>query len=766
MRELKKETKLIIGIGLTVVLLAVIAVIVILAVAASRKGTQLLSLSYSWVETNKDGRVDIYDGRFVAQIDGAYALVNDNRVISKKYGSLILADGDKLIYRFLTDGGEGGYIDRDGNETERVAVNGDLIFDTDGYTDFSFTYARQNGRAQARLGDKKSAGYDVVFRNSEVKPFGEIDQTDLTDVIPRFSGGTPAGVFFARNGTGDAATYYVSSLSGANERVLELAKSNSVKPIEKLTAEFITLNDGQNNFTTYLLPSLEQVAELNGVDPDKIYSKNGLIAADKGGEVLFVTGGGAKTAAGKNGADAITEFKAAAQNRALLAYSGSGYGYFDGSVLSRIADVGALRTTDGELFRLGDKILNAELKNVLPDVAAAELEYIADDKREYYIVKPSGGGELSSLYVYDGSTLIKKLDGVSHTYGDKDFFIGEYGYKNGGARREYGLYFISGGKIYDAELNVIGEGDSLPAPGVLYKDGIYSDLSGKRTIGGVTVTYPVYAHADLMYERDAGGAFVSFVKPDTENKYTKTSGVIFQKADGVYSFDERLVASSAMAEGEKVEFAYLTDQGALVVVTDRAMYCGDDSVATQNYEAAYPFGSGLYACATKSRIDVFRAAKRGFEKTASYSASAVTITAVSKSNVVFADGGGRASLIDAGGKIAVSPRYDGILLYGEYAVLRLKNLCAVASLKGRPVTDFKYVFESVVPLGGFAMGITTGGGTELINSKGSSVAKNVAYGRLESNNYIKRGGVWARDPNVRYYFIAADGVYRMIKEVN
>ena len=73
MKELKKETKIIVGVSITLVLLAIIATVVVLAVKSAKRGTQLLSHEYVWVE-NKNGKVTMRDGLFVAAVDGGYVL--------------------------------------------------------------------------------------------------------------------------------------------------------------------------------------------------------------------------------------------------------------------------------------------------------------------------------------------------------------------------------------------------------------------------------------------------------------------------------------------------------------------------------------------------------------------------------------------------------------------------------------------------------------------------------------------------------------------
>jgi hypothetical protein len=106
----------------------------------------------------------MYNGRFIAALDGGWALMNDDKVISRKYSSLKLIDKEKLIYEFSTLDGKYGFIDTKG------AVLLPLTYD-DCETRFSKTWYKDERRILpiwVKCGDK--CGFVDMDGNIVIQP--------------------------------------------------------------------------------------------------------------------------------------------------------------------------------------------------------------------------------------------------------------------------------------------------------------------------------------------------------------------------------------------------------------------------------------------------------------------------------------------------------------------------------------------------------------------------------------------------------------------
>lgn len=719
MKEIKKETKIIVGISITVVLLAIIATVVVLAVKSVKRGSQLLSHEYVWVD-NDDGEVTMLDGLFVAAAEGGYVLVNEDKVVSAKYADLRLVDAENKIYEFSSFDGNYGRIDGNGKELISVKASGDFIGDTAKFTDYDFCVRYENGGVLAGLCEKR---FDRIYKHSQIEEVMSAlgSYGDYESVLP-------SGIFFAK---ADGKYYIVSSLSADN--MIELSGSTVVK----IAYGFVTLS-GADGLVTYALPSLEKADSLDGISGENIFGKDGKLFYFDAGRIHRV-----------GGEDFEVSFKpekiiAAAENKALFVGGGQGIFYDNGVVTEgRFEDLGVI-------YRVGSKLVYADTLGVSA-VENETLTRINSGDKIFFLVGEVVNGT-NALYEYKNGALEFKSDAAYTTYKNSYFESSRY-------KGEYEVYFMYGGKVYDTDFNAISDGIIVRKNLILKGGNVYTDLKGGNEIRDVERFYDVYDFA--------GNAI---------NEY------LYVKKDGLYTSNDSLLNSefdSAVLRAFKAEngaYVFVTEKG--IVCSQSVIYSSEynDCVLMSKSNIALISDSQVRVVkATKrgfetvSSYGFFSASLDGGFKSANGAFGGVTFGKTCAKGVVFGVGNGKSGFVDADGRLVISPAYDGVYVSEYYAVLANGSgdglRYAATDFRGRLLTDFEYT--QVLPFGNFMIGLKADGTAEIINSRGNNVAKNIVFGDfLSVENYVTVSGRYVEDGNTDYLFVNVGGKYRLLRTYN
>lgn len=713
MKELKKETKIVVGVSITLVLLAIIVTVVILAVKSAQRGTQLLSREFVYVE-NDDGAVTMRDGLFVAATDGGYVLVKEDKIVSKKYAQLRLVDEKEKIYEFASFDGGYGRINASGSELVSVKSNGNFIGDTAQFTDFDFCYRFENGKIYAGLCEKP---FDKVFRHSETEVVFDFLGADYNE--NKHVNVLPSGVFFA---VSDGKCYIASY--GAANTMIELNELS----IERLSYDFITLG-GAEGYKTYKLPDLEYVSELDGVSGGDILAKDGKLFRYNAGKVSMI--GGAEFEVPFK-PDKVVE---TAENKALLTGDGQGVFYNDGVIMSgRFED-------HGVLYRVGDAVVYSGGLGVSGVEGRFLTRVDADDKIFFFVGEINGGKR--ALYEFENGALEFRSDSASTTYENAYFESSRY-------RGVYDTYFMYDGRIYDTDFNIIGSG-RIVRKNLIENGSTYTDKNGNNVVENVERFYDVY---DFKYE--------------PANEY------VFAKADGLYTAKDKLSVEldspiEYVFKAENGVYVIKTEKG--LTCANSVIYDAEDAecVFMSNSNIALISDTQVRVVkATKRGFEnvatygVFGATLDEKYKAANWNAYGFTLGNVSASGVVFKVSTGKKGFVNSDGRLALPPVYDDIKLTESYAIVKNNGVYAVADFHGKFVTDFEYV--NIKGIGAFAVCLRNNGSAEMINARGNNVAKDVIFGNeLEVNNYVTINGKYVIDTEVDYAFVNVNGKYRLIR---
>ena len=737
MKELKKETKIIVGVSITLVLLAIIATVVVLAVKSAKRGTQLLSHEYVWVE-NKNGKVTMRDGLFVAAVDGGYVLAKEDKILSKKYADLRLVDEEKKIYEFASFDGTYGRLDSDGKEIADsvTKANGNFIGDTAQFTDFGFCTYYDGGMAYAKLGNAKSG--DAL----ESKRYAKIYKHGETEAVLSQVGGTGnyenvlrSGAFFALR----SDKYYIASVYGDGVEI-ELSGVS----VDRLCYGFITLS-GAEGLKTYSLPRLEHIPELDGISGENISEKNGWLFYYDDGRVKIVGDEGFPVSFKPD--RVVGREKVEGKDwryRTLLTGEGKGV-YNDGSYINE-----GYFQDFGVLYRVGSKLIYAETL----EASAVENEYVTkietDGKIFFFIGEANAG--MRALYEFKNGGLEFKSDAAYTTYGDPLFEDKRY-------KGEYETYFMYGGKTYDADFSLVGDG-VIVRRNLLKNGNDYTDIKGNNKIENVSLVSDVYD-----YEGNAIDEYL-FVRG---NEYFLSNDP--KTPIGFDSGFRRVVKA---------------ENGVYVFVVEGGLKCAGDeeTLYVDNCKEYVLMSNSNIALISDSQVRIVKPTKRGFEEVASYGFFGVSLDVNYKlmnnekygvvfgktcqRGVVFRDANGNAGFIDSDGRLALSPVYDEIALTEHYAIVKNGGRTseysryAVADLHGRMITGFEY--EKVMPLGSFVMGLKADGSAEIVNARGNNVAKDVVFGDyLLVENYVTQSGRYVLDSKIEYIFVNVNGKYRLVR---
>ncbi len=719
MKEVKKETKIVIGISITLVLLAIIVTVVVLAVKSAKRGTQLLRTEYAWVE-NDGGVVTMRDGLFIATVDGGVVLIKEDKPISKKYAELRLVDEENKIYEFAAFDGHYGRIDENGNEIISVASNGDFIGDTAKFTDFDFCISDDGGKYYAGVCEKR---FDRIFKHGET---GYV--ISVLGGSSQFENVLPSGIFFARDGD----KYFIASSLEA-DKVIELNEYT----VEKLAYDFITLA-GAEGRVTYSLPSLERVSALDGVAGENIFGSDGVLFYYDAGKIRRI-----------GGEEFAVSFKprrivAQTENKALFVGNGTGV-FCDGGVVTEgtFEDLGVI-------YRVGTKVIYAHSLGVSAVENATLTRINSGDKIFFFVGEVVNG--TAALYEYKDGALEFKSDAAYTTYKDPYFESSRY-------KGEYDVYFMYGGVTYDTDFNVVADGTIIRRN--LVRDGnVYTDLKGGNEIRDAERFYDVYDFAgdaldEYLFARSDGFLYTSNDK-QLLSEFDAAVTRVVKAENGTYVF----VTSGGLACGQDVIYSSEYDD---------CVFMDDSNIALISSSSVRVVKATKRGLETVSSYGFFDVALDSYYRSSNKTANGVIFGKTCAKGIVFTAGNGKSGLIDSDGRLSIAPSYDGIYLTEYYAVLMNGDgenaRFAISDFRGRQVTDFEYI--SVLPLGSFAAGLKADGTAEMINARGNNVAKNIVFGDVLSvKNYVTVSGRYAIDEKVDYAFVNVGGKYRLVRIYN
>lgn len=690
-KSIKREYKILIGISIIVLSIAIIFTIVLLAITSGSASTVLYNKAYSIINGT------VVDDTIIGVYKGDYVLVHEDGILGARYDYIELYDEEKGIYVFC-DGEYWGKMDKNGKELERYRSNGIPI--KKGHYKYFMYSDVLTGKHYASYYDENTdkfismGGYDKIFQMDEIFSINGLNVSASkveADIVIILSGGK----------------YFIKSF-------------NTGAQIEITATPYFTSGTVTIDFVTYNLETLTKIEELRGASPQGSFSgvkfdfsyvnqmfvkvENGILSFKKGahatsivtpkilqmGEDYFLISNTLNNLENFTYMEYYNGIQYIKGNGKKLEIGGKNYFYLEGYLI------------DGNGVILGTV------------TGGENIEIIGNDK----IL----AGD--NLYTLANEKLTLSLSHIRHFQYEQSEHLGG---------KEIN-YYVSDTEVYNDKLEKIVSGVGITPVdiGVFKAGNTYYNDNGKKVEGVLkAVKAQSYAFGSIpesyKYIFDIGNKFVTF------------DGLIFDRAK---------------LEKEVSLFTRMGNNFFAIVKSKMVFADGESSIDIAGFKDIDIVNNNIIAVSFESAIKTYRVMGRRVINQDSYFGVSVSMEDATKYGLVYTSNGLK-GIINKKGDVTLNPTYTELILAQDFALAANTTaqefFGGIISFDGYQRTKLEYSYLILMKDGALARKsdetfvlFNENGSSLLDNIKGIEVLKNINTDKSNEVRYnyyaLKMGG--------------------------
>lgn len=763
---LSKKKKIVIGAIITVMILAIIIGIVMLAIRAGERKSYLLPQKFISVEKQ------VIDDTFWGQLTDGYVIVKDGETISKKYTYIerytTVLDTEQFFYYHTSDNYY-GHLDDNGKEISRYKADGTFIVGSMKENSYPFYYKYHNDKYAVYSNGKYVGEFDYVYKYAEFYNGFNNDNTK--------GNGLPTNLLMYKeiDDESNEDSIYLTLASDLSKK-LDFTKLMQDKNYV-LTQSTVSIFDADlNKYSTYSLKDLSLIEELDGFIPsgtDKLdLKKEKSFISYKGDVISTQIDVDNKVIKYKShiynvevDADEFVLYKAENNNLLLTAKKNNvliGYVFCSNDGKAEFFDITstAIMTRysgSDKLYQLADGNLKGIIFDDNLNIISRDLPNLTQIKDSYhtYYTYVDAETDYTHFYIFDGNKLIKQKELLKMNV---LVFKQEITEKTTN-------FFVSENKVYDNQFKMKFEtkdsSDVLLPYGQIspVSDYPFVKLEGDEetvfSLNGnefnavdkvIKLNKAYYSEADL---------FIDYIIVDNSGvAYSYNGGEIFTESDKFNYKNNDMVA------------AYYGTGGRVVVETSKKfLYSKDTSV---RFDSFVFFASGYYAVIQDNSIITYTGNRNGLQEIARRTFDSkpkfiVNAGELNSYGLVY-QVNNKYGYISIDAKIELEPVYDNIQITPSMVVVEYKENIAIFNHKGKSVTKFDRISSDAEVYNEFIFVASKTNLTsyELLDKKGKVVLSNVMLGSYQYQ-IIASFTEDADMKKVAYLHFTCDGFVRVIR---